>query len=1146
MHDGDKIQLALLDFIDDPSVALKTKSRAYLDYQLKNHSLGEWDEVKGVYKKFFGNILVDGKITKLSENRETALEQIKDVLGMNEEQLNMRTKTFDVYSHAVYERARKELKKHYNSIYEMMSELQESSKDGTLIRKDQIDLVRDVVKKASEGVHSNIAKQKIRGSYNILNRLEKGFLDVSSNINDMDLVGQTAMYLLKKEDIKDSGSLYKKVMKEIDKFISRADFDEFYKESSTKGVFNELTGQRNTGLTHSYATKLMMASVELSKINPTDVMSKLGEYATRKTDINVLSEMKRKQEYYSLNMDLLVDNMIESAISAKHGLTLGGLEGSKIFINELLDNKAESMNNKVLQMFDDVFINNDKRKTVNLLENVAFYKTEFDKRNSALEDITDEVVSRGLDSGIFMKQFDLGREEFQRLFKGSVSSKDMKTYLGLGSRYKNEARNIEMAMFNHALDKQYVNPDEFKIFQGLNLFGELLIQNDPGLEYDTEVVNELFEKYNKGEIKYKDLLRNSDIKNLKAQVYTSLGSAASISNVGKMRDYLSAFVENNGNEILWKRFEEDIVNSMKYDKENFKLLKKHNVYDIFENDYTIKEAFRDRVKSSEKLEELLSYYAGEKDKLSHKFYNSVMSKGSDPMGAYLEVLNKNYTIFNHGGKSGSDSLEQLKKFKEDGIGSLNESVFSKSVDGIDERRNEFINELMSRYSEYDPTFKNFNTDELVKKLLTNPDNEELQKDVISQLNKSIDDALFFKYKNEIPNLKVGDNSKMVKLAFVEKLNEQEERLKKMGKLYHIYPKSTPVSTPINYLEDVLRHDSRNFIIDDMRFFYNKGEFDTKRFNKVFKMSQSYNLFFSNEIARKIFSSKNMADTLISPEERRMLGQSMLNARKYLGEDFTRENVLKRLNMKFDSELASATAVGRFLHDNPELNRDGFNKKLRTNLKKIIDDFHEVDRSIDNDFINTNYIKMAKTYVDAGKEYISIGKLDDDVKRFKRSQRSLERIISQHKKWFEDNEIDIDLFSKLASSEFANQDKKSIEGIKRTLMNVAQAMKGSEVSDIKLKYSPILDTFVDTVSQNKKYGLAAMLGAGLLTAGSIIKPFFADTSGTYTLSKNVNNLDEKQLMEKLNFSNGLKTDMITEELKVVNPSVYVGVKGKEYF
>ena len=228
---------------------------------------------------------------------------------------------------------------------------------------------------AKKGVKSSIARERIYATDNVLKSIENNKLDVSSFIGNMDLVGQTAIYLLRKGMYTGNNSeeLYQKTVKEIDKFISRGNFDEFYKQSNTKAIFDELTSQRNTGLTHSYATKLMMGSVELSKINPTDVMSKIDYYARNSNlDINALSEMKRKQEYYSLSMDLLVDNMIESAISAKHGLTLGGLEGSKIFINELLNYDSDNLNNKVIQMFDDVFINNDKIKTTNLLENILF------------------------------------------------------------------------------------------------------------------------------------------------------------------------------------------------------------------------------------------------------------------------------------------------------------------------------------------------------------------------------------------------------------------------------------------------------------------------------------------------------------------------------------------------------------------------------------------------------------------------------------------------------------------------------------------------------------------------------------------------------------------------------------------------------
>ena len=1153
-HDGDKIQLALLDFIQDSFVKKKTEAKAYFDFQVKNHSLGEWNEAKGRYDSFRGSILVDGELVQLSENREIALEQIHENLKMDEEQLNMFTKSFDVYSHAVKERARKELKKHYNSIYEMMAELRTGSVEGPLLTKEQANSVEKVVDMASDGIKSSISLEKIRGSKIVMEAIKNNNPNVKSMINDMDLVGQTATYLLRRGESneKDIQSLYSKTMKEIDKFISRANFDEFYKESNTKQVFDELTGQRNTGLTHSYATKLMMASVELSKIDPLDVMVKIGEYANNNTDINLLSEMKRKQDYYSRSMDLLVDNMIESAISAKHGLTLGGLEGSKIFINELLDMRSNDMNTKVIKLFDDTFIGNNQQKMVNLLENMAFYKTEFDKRNGVLDNVIDEVVASGLDKKIFMKQFDLGTKEFRSTFGKTIDEKDIRKYLALGRKYKTEVRHIEMDMFKHTMDKKYVDPDEFKIYQGLNLFGELLIQNDPGLEYDTSVVNELFDKYNKGEIDYNELIKNSDIKNLRSQVQTSLGSAASISNVGKMRDYLTAFVSKGKSDELREKFISEIECVLKKDTINSQLLKKYSIEDIFTNDYTIDDKFINKVKVNKNLKETLEKYSETKKNLHTIFYNKVVSNGSDPMGAYLEILNKNYTLFNHSGKSGSESLELLKDFKDNGIGSLNESTLSESLGTIDELRNNFLTEFVERYKEYDPNFSTFNTDDLMRNIMENPDDVNLQKTVIDTLNKSIDDTLFFKYKSDEElskkYLRIGYGKNMTKFIFTEKLNPQQEKLVKWGKAYKIYPKATKTTTPIDSILNALEKDSnRNFIIDDFSYFYNKGKFDKKRFNKIYKIAQdSGNLFFSESVAKRYFKTNNIAYRLLKTEERNRLAQDLLNAKKFLNEDFTRDNILKRMNLKFDSELASVTAASRFINSQPKLNNYEFKKSLSDNLRNILEDFKTVDSSISNDYVNPNYIKMAKTYVDAGRDYISIGNTEKDIRKMRRTRNILRKITDEQKGWFEKHEIEMDLFTKLATSEIINQKSNTNQKLKEVLMNVATAMKGGNVSDMDLKYNPVLDNVLNELADNKKLGIAALLASGALAVGGIIKPFFANGNGTYTLSKNVDNLSEKQIVEKLNFSNGLSTNMVTEELKGITTPNSITINDKEFF
>lgn len=1132
MHDGDKIQLALLDFIEDFISKDKTEERMYLDYQIKNNALGEWNEVEQRYNKFYGKIKHDGKIISLSDNRDEALKQISEAFNMNEEEFNMYNKMHRTYSHVVEARAKKELGKHYNEIYEMIAELKDFSTRGYLLSKDDLKRVESVMDIASDGVHSNIAKKHIQGTRKVIDMLRSGNYDISSYINDMDLIGQTAIYKILRGNQDNSTDLYKAVLKDIDKYISRGNFDEFYKEKNAKAVFDELSGIRNTGMTHRYATDLINTSIELREINPSEFIERTGRFGEN-LNVDTLIEMKRKQKYYAQNVDLFVDNMIESAISAKHGLTLGGLEGSKIFINSILANNSEKMNEKIIGMYDDIFINNNTNKLVNLMENIAYYKQSFDERSQVLEDVVSELEGRNLNKERLFKYFDIGEENFRNVYRNIIPQSDINQYVYFGQKYGNLTRKIETDMFEHLMDKYYVNPEEFEIFRGLNLFGELLIQNDPGLEYDVSSAVEALEKYrHNGNIE--ELLKNKEIRNLREQAFTSLGTAASISNVGKLRKYLGAFVANQEYKTLRDEFEEIISNSKNFSE----LLKKHNIDEVFDFELNVKNKFRKQVNENGLKE--LEYFQKRYNKLSTNFYTDVMRKSNNPIEVFSSLLNKNNTLYSKSGKSGEESLRLLRDMKLNGVGSANESSLSESLRKIDSDVNKMKSELFKTFSEYDSDFKDFFVDDLV----TEATNEESP---LAYLSKAIDNTLFDKYKADIPELKLG-NDKMVTLKIANKLSQEEEQLKKWGKLYQVNLKDYIQGHMFNFV----KNDGRNFIINDTSLFYRNGVFNKRRFDKITKFARNNNLYFSERISRMIFNmNPEIKDRYLSAEERRRLSIDLLNAKKYLGENLSKENILKRMSLKFDSNLASTVAVEKYLQNNPIDFEPGTIKKykdsLNKNLRMILEDFHSVDSDIYNDYVNPNYVRMAKTYTDANREYRSLQSINElNNARYAKTQRALKRLISNQRQWFEKNNIDIDLFSKMASVEMLNRDKVTNTELRNAFLDVAKLIGGSEVTD-DLKYNKVIDDAVDVISQNKKVGAAAMLASGIFMAGKIIKPFFEKNDGVYTLSNNAKNLSDKQIMDTLNFGNGLKTDMINEELKgIINPKTYISVNKKNRF
>ena len=169
----------------------------------------------------------------------------------------------------------------------------------------------------------------------------------------------------------------------------------------------------------------------------------------------------------------------------------------------------------------------------------------------------------------------------------------------------------------------------------------------------------------------------------------------------------------------------------------------------------------------------------------------------------------------------------------------------------------------------------------------------------------------------------------------------------------------------------------------------------------------------------------------------------------------------------------------------------------------------------------------------------------NTKLYKENLEYLKAIQNYNKKWFEDNNINIELFEKLASSELLNQNVSGFDNVNNILLDVAKAITGNEDLSKKFKYNKTLYKVERMLKGKKKaVGITGILGA--LGAGAIIKPFFSNGNGKYVI--NGTNLSDDEILDKLNFTNGMKDDVIGETLKKnFKMPRYINVKNKNgYF
>lgn len=1201
--------MAFLDFIQDTKVKFDTQARAFIDLQIKNNTLGEWNDLKGEFTKFTGKVLKeDGTVIELSKMKKNEIMQyIKTNLGFDEEEFNMHTKGFLNFAHAVRERTKKEFKKHYNSIYSMEATIDEflrSKNPGIFKDTKQIDLLESVIKKATNikypeeinsnsiTIGSNYARPYIKSSQKMVGMLKRQEFDNEEYEvlgHSMDLIGTTAMFKILKSDkpYTSSDDLFKDTMKEIDKFIDRGAFNEFYKEKNSKAIFDELTGQRNTGKTHTYATNLRKTGTDILNMNPNDIMNTIGNVKGLSSDY--LKNLQRIQKYSAHSMDLFADNMIESAISAKHGLTLGGLEGSKIFTNKLLSRNSESLNNLVLGLYEDVFVKgNNEIKTVNLLSNIVSFKKGFDDQSSLLETVVSKAEEEGLNSQLLYKSIDLGEKEFKRIYGDLIKPKQIELYNKYRKEYKFNFDLIEKELQSKLLDKTYVKQDEFELYKGLNLFGEMLIQNDPGLEYDINDAYELLEKYKKGDIGYKELMSNKEINNLFHQAYTSLGSAASISTVSLTKDYINAYQRKYYNdltnievtdflktnflpilaEVEKERTGKKNINIDDYDiSDYFNIENTTGMYTKKLAELAKKEEKIDDFLESNLLTKFVESIERKRDNNNTIFYKRLLTNTNNPISEYAMAMNINNAIFNHEGKTGEESLRLLKEYYANGLPSMNESPLSISLEKLHGLNNNFINSMIGEYSKLDPNFETFDLEEVLEDLLKNDTTEDQNKTIVRRINNAINSAVLennYKNLNIVNPFAISKSNSNIKKLIINKIPDYIEKdLFSKNKAVLLNAKTKKGNTDFRKIFNYIKNSKDIFYIDDLKSFESN--------NRSMNVLRGYFLG-QNKKNRKIFTTKDVAKKLVSYDEKTIsnfitsaqkqeLAQDMLNAFKYLGEDLTEKNALKRLKGKFDSDLLSKILVERDINNNKNyyenmmsdsLKFDNYKNKLINNLSNILKDYKNIDFSINNRYASNSYLDIAKAFTKENRQYINITNslgISGYITRMKNIKDHLDYITYKESKWLNEIGINSDAFNKMASLELASLQDYSNSKLNQTLFNVAKALTNKEITNKEFKYNKVFANISKNLSDNKgKAGfIAGILGAGAFAVGKIVKPFFSNSSGKYIAGTTNGPITERELYESLNFTNGMKTNLLNQELKSGDSiPMYLSIYNKKYF
>lgn len=1170
MHDGDKITQAYLDFITDESVKLKTLNNMLFEYQVKNQAFGDWNEASGNYSKIKGYIFDKNANLIDLEKVENPMEFVTEHLGLTAEQLSMRTRMLYNYNFAVEGRAYKELAKHYNSIYEIMTQLDDFAFDPkSRLDKDDLDRLEKVIKFSSDGKHHGIninaeirterdiehaitvgskyARKNIENSLAVVNMLRSGKTDIAKfkkSLKGMDLIGATALFHILRGNKDDYETLLKKTHKEVDKFISRGKFDKFYSYKSSTGVFDELSGIRNTGKTHSYATKLRVTGVEVSKINVEKFISKLGSYSSEKINPEEMREMIRKQSYYTEASDIFFDNMIESAISAKHGLTLGGLEGSKLFINSMLSSSGKTLNDKMIRMFDEVFVKNNNDKMIEIADNLLEFNTGFRSFDKTLESVIESAEAKGLNKELLLKSFDFDDDYYKTLLKkDKISPSKIESYLEHKNMYLDELSKVEDKLYDLVKKNKKLSPLDFEAYKGLHLFGELMIQNDPNAEYEIDTIKDLISKYKSKELSIEELVGNYEFKKFKSQLYTTLGTSASISNVGNLREHIKVFNRvTETNKISNEFFD---IASSKFDIDRDKIAgyfnSKLEMKAIDENAMDM-ELYKG-------LEKLSKSYA---DKLKKSIAIFSSSVERDPVSAYASAINRNVTDFTTHGKSGEKSLEILENYRRSGVPSINDSLLSEGIESLEELRNNRISEIALHYSAKDSKFSNLILDEGFSKV-----DVEVKNGMIKQANKVVDELTLKGLRENLRVIPISEIDspgiiQMIHTNNINKLTPMQKELEELGVV-------KTFDGNVSKLDTEIFNSNNKFYFGRTDLFSNRKT--TKEFMELYEKNP--NIYMSEGVANTVLKTlPEYADDFIGNEEGNRIAEELILANLHLKEEINLKNAMKRAKGDFDYKLATRIKVSDFIDENPEfleMKRDkklfnNFKIRLTENLEGILSDYSKLDKNLKTSYVDDYYLNLAHTFTSENKKYIKVDEVLKDktvMNRFKKYREAIERVLTSEKQWLNDYSLDEDLFKKVSTMELINRigEVNDEYDLNKIMLNTAKAITGHDVEERIFE-------FAKHIKGEYKNGLVAKTAigiAGLLGAASFIRKFIGGTkplnlnNGTYVLGRSSENLTEHEVMDQLRMGNNKRTPFgIAELIEGINIPEYISIIKHKYF
>ena len=158
------------------------------------------------------------------------------------------------------------------------------------------------------------------------------------------------------------------------------------------------------------------------------------------------------------------------------------------------------------------------------------------------------------------------------------------------------------------------------------------------------------------------------------------------------------------------------------------------------------------------------------------------------------------------------------------------------------------------------------------------------------------------------------------------------------------------------------------------------------------------------------------------------------------------------------------------------------------------------------------------------------------------------IINNEKKSFKEQSIDENIFKKITTMELLNNIANGEKyNLNNAFMNSARILNGKDVPYKKFKYSKSSVLFDNLKTNKSKIGLTALIGMSALILGEKVKSYSEKNNGKYILGKNNSVISEKDLLEQLNFGNGMKDNNYLQNLLTdINTPKYIDILKKKYF